>query len=177
VGDIQNQQLIDYLYSRKIDLAIARHYLKEIHFKTKHSSNFYYALGFTSGNGFEVRNKLFKGFVGTEKTPTAINLKNHNTLSIFEGFMDFLAFLSYRNSTFFQNSVIILNSTNLKKQALTLINHYQFSKIYLFLDNDIAGNTTKQFFMDCIKQTPVIDKSAIYQNYKDFNEMLMATSS
>jgi 5S rRNA maturation endonuclease (ribonuclease M5) len=85
--------------------------------------------------------------------------------------MDFLAFLSYQGINQFQNSVIILNSVSLRKQALDIINNYHFSKIYLFLDNDDAGVTTKQFFIDHLKNQHITDKSNLYKGYKDFNQM------
>jgi hypothetical protein len=173
VADIQKSYLIDYLKFRKIDLDIAKQYLKQIHFKPPYTVKSYHALGFPSGDGFEVRNKVFKGFVGTHKAVSTVNLENGNSLSIFEGFMDFLAFLSFHKITRFKNSVIILNTINLRNQALEIISGYNFSKIYLFLDNDEAGESTKQFFIDHIKNTPITDKSILYNGYNDFNHMTM----
>ncbi|MGZ4044035.1 MAG: toprim domain-containing protein, partial [Bacteroidia bacterium] len=168
-----DRRLIDYLRSRKINPDIARVYLKEIRYKPVGKENAYYALGFPSGESFEVRCKNFKGSVGIKKEISTLNLENNKSLSIFEGFMNFLAFLSHNGITEFQNSVIILNSVNLKDRALEVISGYEFSKIYLFLDNDEAGETAKQFFIDNIKETPVIDKSGLYTGYNDFNQMTM----
>lgn len=173
VADIQKTYLLAYLQTRKIDLEIARIYLKQIHFKPPHTVKSYFALGFPSGDGFEVRNKGFKGFVGIHKEVSTINLENGNSLSIFEGFMDFLAFLSFHQITDFKNSVMILNTIYLRNQAVELINRYNFSKVYLFLDNDEAGESTKQFFIDHIKNTPITDKSGLYKGYNDFNQMTM----
>lgn len=173
VADIQKPYLLAYLQTRKIDLEIARVYLKQIRFKPPHTVKSYFALGFPSGDGFEVRNKGFKGFVGLHKTVSTLNLENGNSLSIFEGFMDFLAFLSFHQITDFKNSVMILNTINLRNQAVELINRYNFSKVYLFLDNDEAGESTKQFFIDHITNTPITDKSGLYQGYNDFNQMTM----
>lgn len=173
VSEIRDRRLIDYLRSRKIDVNIAKSYLKEIRYKPVGKENSYYALGFPSGESFEVRSKNFKGSVGIKKEISTLNLENNKSLSIFEGFMNFLAFLSHNGITDFQNSVIILNSVNLKDRALEVISGYEFSKIYLFLDNDEAGETAKQFFIDHIKNTPVIDKSGLYTGYNDFNQMTM----
>ncbi len=87
--------LIQYLKIRCIDLDIARQYLKEIHFKPQDKLVEYFALGFAVGDSFEVRNKYFKGFVGTGKTISIINPKQSSTLLVFEGFMDFLSYLTY----------------------------------------------------------------------------------
>jgi hypothetical protein len=51
--------------------------------------------------------------------------------------MDFLSFLTYYKKRNFYSSVIILNSINLRKRALGEIKKNNFSKIYLFLDNDL----------------------------------------
>lgn len=173
VSDIKDKALIDYLEERAIDLAIAKTYLKQVHFRPANKVKSYFALGMPSGDGFEVRNKDFKGMIGTKKEMTTLNLDNNKSLSIFEGFMDFLAFLSHQGNTNFQNSVIILNSINLKDRALKIINEYNFSKVYLFLDNDEAGKSTTQFFKDKITTTPVSDKSSLYKGYSDFNQMTM----
>lgn len=170
VWSIKSSALIQYLESRKINLEIARIYLKEIRFKPRNLLREYFALGFPNGNGFEARSKLFKGFVGTKKDITRIGLADGKSLSIFEGFFDYLAFLSHYNINEFQNSAIILNSTSLRKRALAEVEQFNFSKVYLFLDNDIAGDDCKQFFKAWIDGIKVIDKSFLYEGYKDFNE-------
>lgn len=171
VSEITNKDLINYLAERKIDLGIAQTYLKQIKFKPTNRVKSFYALGFPSGDGFEARSSIFKGFVGNHKDLSRVNLQDSTSLSIFEGFMDFLAFLSYYDNTNFKNSVIILNTINLRQRALEEIVKHSFTKIYLFLDNDEGGESTKDFFMENIKNTPLIDKSNLYKNFKDFNTM------
>jgi hypothetical protein len=58
---------------------------------------------------------------------------------------------------------------------LDIINRYHFSNIYLFLDNDEAWITTKQFFIDQLKNQHITDKSTLYKGYKDFNQMTIET--
>ena len=176
ITEIKNQNLVNYLKSRKIDLNIAKNYLKEIHFKRKNQTKEYYAVGFPGGDGFEVRNIGFKGFIGSSKWLSLINLWNDKTVSIFEWFMDFLAFLSKNKITNFKNSAIIINSVNLRKQALKKIGDYTFSKVYLFLDNDEAGNNAKQFFINNIKHIPVADKSNLYNGFNDYNQMIIESN-
>jgi len=90
--------------------------------------------------------------------------------------MDFLAFLSKNKITNFENSAIIINSVNLRKQALKKIGDYTFSKVYLFLDNDEAGNNAKQFFIKNIKHIPVADKSNLYNGFNDYNQMIIESN-
>ena len=176
VSPIDNNALLNYLQERKIALAVAKKYLSQVHFKPKNKKNSFYGLAWACGDGFEVKNKFFKGFVGLHKDIIELNLKNDNSLSIFEGYMDFLAFMTYYQKNSFKNSVIILNSIHLKQKALDRIKDYNFSKIYLFLDNDEAGTVCKQFFLDNIPHTPITDKSALYSGFKDFNHMTIETT-
>ena len=94
-------------------------------------------------------------------------------MSIFEGFFDYLAFLSHHQISEFQNSAIILNSTSLRKRALAEIEQFNFTKVYLFLDNDIAGDDCKQFFRLGAESVKIIDKSFLYEKYQDFNDWLI----
>jgi len=171
---IKQRELIAYLRQRGIDLSVAQKYLQEIHYKPADSLKMYYALGLPCGDGFEARSSFFKGFIGLHKDIARINLKSGESLSIFEGFMDFLAFLTYYSKQDFKSSVIILNSINLKKRALVEIQQFAFSKVYLFLDNDAAGKMTRDFFQRSIPNTlSVLDKSDLYAGYQDFNAMLI----
>lgn len=173
ISDIKRDTLLELLNNRKINLSIAKKYLKQLHYRPKGKKKGYYSLAWSCGDGFEVRSKAFKGFIGLKKDLIKINLTDNQTLSIFEGFMDFLAFLTYYDKKDFQSSVIILNSINLKNKALEEIKKYNFSKIYLFLDNDEAGFSTKDFFIESIKNVPIIDKSFLYKEYNDFNQMII----
>jgi len=174
--ELTHNSLIQYLKSRCIDLNIARQYLKEIHFKPQDKLVEYFALGFKVGDGFEARNKYFKGFVGTGKTISIINPKQNSTLLVFEGFMDFLSYLTYlktqKNITELKSSVVILNSVSLKKHLLKAVEKYNFSKLYFFLDNDDSGRDAQDFFELALPNSQIIDKSSLYANFKDFNEML-----
>lgn len=177
VSPITNTALLKYLDKRKIDLKVASLYLKQIKFKPCNGVKSFYALGFPSGDGFEARSRVFKGFIGSHKDLCRINLQDGKSLSIFEGFMDFLSFLSYYHYTDFQNSAIILNTINLRHRVLEEISKYSFTKIYLFLDNDEAGENTKDFFLENIKNIPIIDKSDLYKNFKDFNQMTIEATA
>lgn len=176
VSDITRASLINLLKERKISLEIAKKYLTQIHYRPKDKKKAYYSLAWACGDGYEVRSKSFKGFIGTKKDLIKINLKDNQTLSIFEGFMDFLAFLTYYDKKDFQSSVIILNSINQRNKAIEEIKGYRFTKIYLFLDNDEGGESTKNFFKDYLENIPIVDKSSLYEKHNDFNEMTIEES-
>jgi hypothetical protein len=61
-----------------------------------------------------------------------------------------------------------LNSTSTKEQALPLLKKYQTA--HLFLDNDSTGIATAKYFQD--QHTSTINRSTLYHNYKDFNELV-----
>lgn len=173
VGEVNRAALLSYLSERAINVDIARMYLKQLYYKPRGKKRGYYALAWECGDGYEARSRFFKGFIGNHKDFIKINLRDHQSLSIFEGFMDFLAFLTYYDKKDFKSSVIILNSTNLKNKAVEEIKKYNFSKVYLFLDNDKSGDIAKEFFVDSLKNTPIVDKSHLYDRHNDFNEMII----
>jgi len=82
--------------------------------------------------------------------------------------MDFLSALTHFKISEFKNDVIILNSVANQKKILPLLSNYK--NIYLFLDNDTAGLSSKSLFYS--QNQNCIDCSNIYKNYKDFNEFI-----
>ena len=165
IQDVQNQALIDYLNKRKVKKY--NNYLQEIYY-TQNDKN-YFALAFKNdSDGYETRNAYFKGCIG-KKDITTIKSSQNEKLSVFEGFMDYLSALTYYKIDKFKSDVIILNSVANKNIIIPLLDKYK--KIYLFLDNDKAGNETKQELYATNQNC--IDCSNIYKNYKDFNEFLI----
>jgi len=115
--DLQNEALIEYLKSRKVNIDIAKHYLQEIYY-TNDNKN-YFALAFKNDSGgYEIRSKYFQGSLkGYPKDITTLKSQSHNsnqnTLLIFEGFIDFLSFFTVQNIKSIQDLkyyVIVLNS-------------------------------------------------------------------
>lgn len=178
VGKITNMALIYYLQTRKIDLQIARAYLKEITFHPASSKRLYFALGFPCGSqGYEVRNKHFKGFVGSWKTISCLNIEQEGTLTVFEGFLDFLAYLTHRQTEKLQTGVIVLNSTTFRRRALEKIQTSKAKKIYLFLDNDWPWKQVTKFLQNQLAgKVEVVDCSHIYQDHKDFNDFWLTVA-
>ena len=173
VKPLNNPALIQYLESRKINIDIAKIYLKEMYYTYKKDNKFFgLCFGNDLGNGYEVRNKSFKGFIGSEKTITTINEKENNTLAIFEGYIDFLSYLTKQNKEKLESTSIILNGASMLLQAIEKIEEIKPCKIYEFLDNDTTGIETAKTIQDTIKNIPVLDKSDIYSGYKDLNDLL-----
>lgn len=176
IQDLTNQNLIEYLESRKINQQIASKYLKQIHFKPRDKIRTYYCLALQTDNGgYEARSQSFKGFIGLHKDITTINGQKEGTnLLVFEGFIDFLSCLTYHNITDFEQSAIILNTISLRKKALEIIQQGNYKKVYFYLDNDEPGRDTQDFFNVALEGSNkiYIDKSPTYGQYNDFNDML-----
>jgi hypothetical protein len=169
IQPLQNSALIQYLVSRNISPVIAARYLKEAYYTTTNRTSQnkqFFALAFPNDNqGYELRNKYFKGC--TSKAITTIPGKNENTLNIFEGFIDFLSGLLYFDVTRPNCTTIVLNSLiNLK-----YINLDQYQKINLFLDNDEPGQKATKEIKAYHHRVNDYAK-IIYPDNKDFNEFI-----
>lgn len=171
VKKLENKGLLDYLTERKIPHAIASYYLQEAYFTVKgkpsKTGKPYFSLAFKNDlEGYELRNKYFKGC--TSKHFSFLPSMS-NELAIFEGFMDFLSALTYFQVTQSKYDVLILNGITNREKTLPIIQGY--SCLHLFLDNDKGGKETAQYFQKYAVGN-VQDRSYLYTNYKDFNELL-----
>lgn len=170
VQTLQNKALIQYIEKRAINTEVAIKYLCEVYHPTKDKK--YFSLGFKNDSGnYELRNKYFKGCIGSKDITTIKGIGNKE-LSIFEGFLDFLSALTHFKISEFKSDVIILNSVVNKSKINDLLYSNEYSKIYLFLDNDKAGTTTKKGFYQV--NSNCIDCSNIYKAHKDFNDFLQS---
>jgi hypothetical protein len=95
----------------------------------------YFAIGFPNDKGgFVLRSSCFKGC--TSQAPTI--LKNGNPACyVFEGFMDFLSYLTLQGIDRLPQDVVVLNSVVNLRKAMPFIQGHQV--INLCLDNDEAG--------------------------------------
>ncbi|KAA6320272.1 DNA primase [termite gut metagenome] len=167
ISALANPGLLSYLSQRCINTRIARLHCQEVHYNVK--GNTYFALGFRNdAGGYELRNKYFKGCTSKEITSIRTASQVGNTCQLFEGFMDYLSFLTLKNWQYSQTDVIILNSlANLPKVSNRLTNYGNVSS---FLDNDAAGKKAVQELRSFCKQ--VNDQSVFYATDKDLNEYL-----
>jgi len=181
VKALENKALLEYITKRGIKSDIAVQYLKEIYYNISNPDNTdkkndwiqsktYFALGFKNdADNYELRNAYFKGCIGS-KDITTIKGAGNKELSIFEGFMDFLSALTHFKIDKFKSDVIILNSVANKAKISDLLYSDLYNKIYLFLDNDKAGEETQREFYSI--NDKCVNCSTIYKAHKDFNEFI-----
>lgn len=169
VTQINNPVLIDYIRERKVNVDIAKIHCKEINYSVNGKP--YYAIGFPNDlGGYELRSKYFKGC--TSKDITSQRTGQDSCL-LFEGFMDYLSFLTMKNTHISNQDVIVLNSVaNLPKVTNTLAG---YKSVAPFLDNDQAGKRAVQDLRSVCKE--LTDQSVHYANHKDLNDYLCNRSA
>jgi Toprim-like len=165
--------LTDYIVQqRKINAAVANQYLKEVHFKNTESGKNYFAAAFgNDSSGFEIRNAFFKSSING-KDMTFLKGKSNESIAIFEGFVDFLSFLTLKKIRHPETDVLILNSIAFKEKAINLIKSQNYSSIDMWLNNNKAGKETLLFFIentDCA----IIPQNHLYLDFNDLNEFLI----
>ncbi len=176
VKPLEHPALIQYLTEkRRIDLSIGKNYLKEVHFSNVENDKKYFALGMENeSGGYEVRNPFFKSSIG-KKDLCIFRGKGGGEVSIFEGYMDFLSFLTDYKKPHLEGDAIILNSVAFAEKAKNVIQKKSYQKIYTFLDNDNTGRETLSLFKQL--NLPLVSLNHIYEGFKDYNEYLQNKNS
>ena len=175
VRELSHPALLRYLQGRGINLELAKRECKELHF-TNNGKPFF-AIGFPNmAGGYEVRNSFFKGCIAP-KDITHIRQQGEprEKCLVFEGFMDYLSFLTLRMkncptmSDLDRQDYVILNSTSKVSKAIDVL--YPYERIHCMLDNDKAGyEATRAIALEYSYH--VRDFSHNYRGYSDLNDYL-----
>ena len=172
---LRHPALLGYLKERGVDPAIANEYCREVRYAVGDKT--YFAIGFLNmAGGYEVRNRYFKGCVAP-KDITHIRQQGGQRCMcyLFEGFMDYLSFLTIRVENNPQHprldtqDYIILNSVSNLAKAESILETY--TQVGCFLDNDTAGRNTCKKLKEKFGER-LLDKSMYYREYKDLNDYL-----
>ena len=150
---------------RCIDLEKAKPFLKSISYEVR--GRCYQAIGFANlSGGYELRDdKTFKGTIAP-KDITPIFTDRAEPVCIFEGFMDFLSFLSMKEEI--TNHCLVMNSVSNVARTIRYLNDRHLTHIRAFLDNDEAGRRAVQDFIKA--GFHVEDMNIHYKDFKDLNE-------
>ena len=166
ISDTLPPHLQDYLTKERcINLEKAMPFLKCISYEVR--SRLYQAIGFANlSGGYELRDdKTFKGTIAP-KDITPIFTDRTEPVCIFEGFMDFLSFLSMKEEI--TNHCLVMNSVSKVARTIRYLNDRHLTHIRAFLDNDEAGRRTVQDFIK--SGFHVEDMNIHYKDFKDLNE-------
>lgn len=150
---------------RCINLEKAMPFLKCVSYEVR--GRLYQAIGFANlSGGYELRdNKTFKGTIAP-KDITPIFTDRAELVCIFEGFMDFLSFLSMKEEI--TNHCLVMNSVSNVARTIRYLNDRHLTHIRVFLDNDEAGRRAVQDFIKA--GFHVEDMNIHYQDFKDLND-------
>lgn len=170
---LSHSVLIKYLSTdRAIDPVIARNYVKDVYFRNSDNGKNYFALGFENlSGGYEIRNAFFKSSLGKKDLTILKGKGGGGEVLIFEGFMDFLSYLTDINRQSIGSDVIVLNSISFTQKAKQLILAQGYSRVLAFLDNDKKGIETLASFQEL--PIPVVSCNHRYEGFKDYNDYLM----
>lgn len=174
---LSSPALLAYLQGRGINLELAKRECREARYT--HNDKRYFAIAFPNGSGgFEVRNPYFKGCIAPKEiSHIRQSGKARTTCYVFEGFMDYLSFLTLRQEScpnypeLDGQDYIVLNSVSNINKALYPLGNYE--RIHCFFDNDHAGlEVLQQIRMEYGRDRYIRDASQIYGGCKDLNEYL-----
>ena len=166
ISDTLPSHFQEYLTKvRCINLEKAMPFLKCVSYEVR--GRLYQAIGFANlSRGYELRdNKTFKGTIAP-KDITPIFTDRAEPVCIFEGFMDFLSFLSMKEEI--TNHSLVMNSVSNVARTIRYLNDRHLTHIRAFLDNDEAGRRAVQDFIKA--GFHVEDMNIHYKDFKDLNE-------
>ena len=152
---LRHPALVGYLASRGIVPSVAAAFCREVRYEI--NGRAFFAVGFRNdAGGWELRSARFKGGSSPKHITTIDN--RSDTVIAFEGFMDFLAYLSLKHPERLRIDAAVLNSVvNLPKAIPFLSRH---PVIHAFFDNDEAGRKTTSDLIRLCPRSEVIDQSS-----------------
>ena len=155
--------------SRGIVPSVAAAFCREVRYEV--NGRAFFAVGFRNdAGGWELRSERFKGGSSPKHITTFDN--RSDTVIAFEGFMDFLAYLSLKHPGRLRIDAAVLNSVVNLPKAVPFISRHPV--IHAFFDNDEAGRKATADLIRLCPRSEVIDQRHFYREHKDVNDYLIA---
>lgn len=151
------RKLIEYAQTRAVSREVLEKYCEEVMYHVDSAPDRqFFAIGFKNNSGgYVLRSSISKRCSSSDIT--MLGPDGMMTLSassdkviVFEGFMDFLSWITNVDQQTPQYDCCILNSVSNVAKALPWI--MEHSSIAAFMDNDQAGRETLQNIMDCASE-------------------------
>ena len=174
-------KLIEYAQSRAVSKEVLAKYCEEViyHIDSAPDRKFF-AIGFKNNSGgYALRSSISKQCSSSDITTLDSSGQMSREVTsdkviIFEGFMDFLSWITEVKQQTPQYDCCILNSVSNVAKALPWIMEHR--NIAAFMDNDQAGRETLQKIIDSVSESAhdvcVYDMARLYEGYNDLNEKL-----
>lgn len=168
-ASLRHPALVGYLSSRGIVPSVAAAFCREVRYEVNGCA--FFAVGFRNdAGGWELRSARFKGGSSPKHITTIDN--QSDTVIAFEGFMDFLAYLSLKYPERLRIDATVLNSVVNLPKAVPFISRHPV--IHAFFDNDEAGRKATADLIRLCPRSEVIDQRHFYNGHKDVNDYLTA---
>ena len=179
--EFTRRKLIEYAQERAVSKDILQGYCEEIlyHIVSMPDRKFF-AIGFKNNSGgYVLRSGTAKLCTSSDITTLGPDGKPTEQTSgdkvlVFEGFMDFLSWMTNFGKQTPEHDCCILNSVANIGKALPWITAH--SHIAAFMDNDEAGQNALQKIIDNVPDSAgdvcVYDMAKLYEGYNDLNEKL-----
>ena len=175
------RKLVEYAQARAVSKEILERYCEEVIYHIdSYPQKQYFAIGFKNNDGgYVLRSSLTKKCTSSAMTTLSPegNLTDKvgsDKVVVFEGFMDFLSWISSVQQETPQYDCCILNSVSNIEKALPWITAHK--NIAAFMDNDEAGRNTLQKIIENVPEDAgkvcVYDMAKLYEGYNDLNEKL-----
>ena len=154
-ASLRHPALVGYLASRGIVPPVAAAFCREVRYEI--NGRAFFAVGFRNdAGGWELRSARFKGGSSPKHITTIDN--RSDTVIAFEGFMDFLAYLSLKYPERLRIDAAVLNSVVNLPKAVPFISRHPV--IRTFFDNDEAGRKATADLIRLCPRSEVIDQSS-----------------
>ena len=175
------RKLVEYAADRAVSKEVLEKYCEEIVYHVDSAPDRkFYAIGFKNNSGgYVLRSSISKRCSSSDITTLGSDGEmtqdaTCDKVLVFEGFMDFLSWITDVKQQTPQYDCCILNSVSNIARALPWIMEHR--NIAAFMDNDDAGRETLQKIMDSASEGAhdvcVYDMSRLYEGYNDLNEKL-----
>lgn len=171
---IQDNELLKYVNSRNINLDIAKKYCYEMHYQVVFSHFKAIAFPNDTPDGYVLRSHSFKGCTAQDISIVPGKDSSNKNCLIFEGFFDFLSYLTLKNEFHSEATSIVLNSNYNIEKAIQFVQEHHLKPSLLF-DNDASGKDGVRKILKAVSNAT--DFSEIYSDYKDLYEFLCAKVS
>lgn len=174
IEPLTSEKLITYLADRGISANLAKCYVQQVRYTFE--GRRFLALAFANDQGgYEMRSTgKFKGSL-PPKTITYLHpemLDASRTVTLFEGWIDYLSALTFYGKKEASTPVLILNSIVTGEAAIEKLRLLGASKVHCYLDRDAGGRKMLAQLKAALPEIEYIDQSILYDGYKDFNEFL-----
>ena len=166
---LRHPALVGYLASRGIAPVIATAFCREVRYEV--GGRIFFAVGFRNdAGGWELRSEHFKGGSSPKHITTIDN--GSDTVIAFEGFMDFLSYLTLKQPEQLRINAAVLNSVINLPKAMPFLQRHQ--TVHTFFDNDEAGRQATAQVQQLPPAVEVVDQAPFYRSHDDLNNYLQA---